>query len=180
MAYAHFEDHDEVIVSSRLGTTPTQLADFILGSVVKAHDDSQLLKRALRRVDSNASARLMALENGTNVDWDDDDDEITPIDAGNKAIEILRETIDAIEKHIRSVQSLASTDGGGTANLPHISTPEIMQRYSAVTSRSPRSSRRPPVGVNPSGGKNSSNSRSPLVRVSATEKSYATASEITK
>jgi hypothetical protein len=184
MAYAHFEDHDEVIVSARLGTNPPQLADFILGSVVKAHEESLLLKRALQRFDSNASAtRLMSLEGGEGsggAEWDED--EISPTEASHKAIGILRETIGEIEKHIRSLQGLALSQSstspreGAVARRPHITTPEIMQRYSAVTSRSPRSSHRPPVPGQPGARtRKGSSSNSPLMQTSVAKDYSATA-----
>lgn len=129
MAYAHFEDHDEVIVSTKLGTNPQELADFILGSVVKTHASKQLkidLKSLTGRDGDAEEANL--IEDELSVD------DLSPMEASKKALEILRDTTEMIEKHIRNLQMIQESGGSGGSGI--ITTPEIMKRFKAVTSAS--------------------------------------------
>ena len=157
MAYAHFEDHDEVIVSTKLGTNPEELADFILGSVVKSHEDA-----VQNRSGSHQELQsLIQLEGGESISSTtggevalishDQGSIISPLDASTKALKILRDTVLVVEKHVRTLQALdlsavstvTTSSKAGKQSLPHITTPEIMKRYNAVTTNSPRSGRRP-------------------------------------
>ena len=157
MAYAHFEDHDEVIVSAKVGTSPEDLAGFILGSVVKAHED-KLLTSLSSAEDREASRQLLGLEMGGVVDVEGrGSPTISPLEASERALLILKDTVDVVEKHIRLLRAMEKSSGTvkrvvGQASLPHITTPEIMKRYSAAISNSPRSAKwpKPPSGASSS------------------------------
>jgi hypothetical protein len=64
---------------------------------------------------------------------------MSPLEASNKALEVLRETTELVEKHIRSLQLLQEQEGAGRGSAT-ITTPEIMKRFKAVTSAAANSS----------------------------------------
>ena len=135
MAYAHFEDHDEVIVSTRLGTNPQELTDFILGSVVKTHAERHLAVLDSPRSHGDEESRRL-IEETARVD-------LGPLEASRAALDILRQSTELVQRHIRSLELLVERGEGGGGTMAN-STPEIMKRFAAVTSR-PSSQGAPPT-----------------------------------
>lgn len=174
MAYAHFEDHDEVIVSTKLGTNPPELADFILGSVVKSHVAKELKLNLQRFLDTTTLTPNM-LESGETSALIDEtslsDMSISPLDASNKALEVLRETTALVEKHIRALQLMQHEDGASRSSTV-ITTPEIIKRFKAVTStNSSGSASGTSAGRNERGGGYGSVDRSSVIEMPLTDRS---------
>mmetsp|Transcript_8447 Transcript_8447/g.12591 ORF Transcript_8447/g.12591 Transcript_8447/m.12591 type:complete len:546 (+) Transcript_8447:183-1820(+) len=107
MAYAHFEDHNEVIVSTKVATDPQELADFIVGSILQ----SMTIADA-----KDEESGTLALE----------DDKTSPLRASTAALDVLKQATVIVERHVNAMKRGLETK--------HMTTPEIMRRYNTVTS----------------------------------------------
>lgn len=132
MAYAHFEDMDELVISNRVGSQPEELADFVLGSVVQSHL-VEMRKRKFHRLHSNShsksSGELAALtqqQEPHDGDFDLEED-LSPVEVHSRALEILRNTVALIERNQNALRR--------GVEMTHLATPEIMKRYGATKQR---------------------------------------------
>ena len=136
MAYAHFEDIDEVVISTKIGSQPEELADFILGSVVQSHL-TEVRKRKNLKTHSKSISELTSLtshslENGHGVHNNnlslevDEPEDITPIEVHSRALQILQKTMELLQRNQNALQR--------GVEMTHLHTPEIMKRYGSTTS----------------------------------------------
>jgi hypothetical protein len=138
MAYAHFEDIDEVVISNRVGSQPEELADFILGSVVQSHL-IEIRKKKFQRLHSNPISRSnpelasltqhespAAAATSTEGEQASDFDlsDLSPIEVHSRALEILRSTIVLMERNQSALER--------GVEMAHLRTPEIMKRYGST------------------------------------------------
>jgi hypothetical protein len=129
MAYAHFEDIDEVVISTRIGSQPEELADFVLGSVVQSHL-LEVRKKKHSKGHSKSNSELTALTQHESLEagHGDEDDlkDLTPIEVHKRALDILRSTLSVLEKNQVALQR--------GVEMTHLHTPEIMKRYGSTAS----------------------------------------------
>lgn len=145
MAYAHFEDIDEVVISTKIGSQPEELADFILGSVLQSHI-IETRKRKFLKSNSRSSSELNSLAYNSIEDANhhnnnlelDIHEELSPIEVHERALQILQKTIELLQKNHNSLQR--------GIELTHLNTPEIMKRYGSTAS--PRMNQRKEINKN--------------------------------
>jgi hypothetical protein len=140
MAYAHFEDHDEMVVSTKVTVDPEQLADFIVGGIIREHmlyveqQLSELTDDAvpppgveLTEVDADAgatdSSALIAQPNLRRRQIA----EITPLEACATALRVLKTTTALVAK-----QEQLLREGDKPA---YLSSPAILNRLDNLSSR---------------------------------------------
>lgn len=119
MAYAHFEDHDEVVISTKIVLEPEKLADFIVGGIIREH----MLVQAQKYTSSSDALQL--LETGHKGSSDDEGDssdrsrlldhatglrkrsiqQITPLEACTTALDVLRKATELVEKHEKQLRA---------------------------------------------------------------------------
>jgi hypothetical protein len=143
MAYAHFEDMDEVVISNSVGSQPEELADFVLGSVVQSHLQEMRHRKSHRhsaghRHSSSTSDELTALtqrqgqgpgrhEERSDVEEQHATEELSPVEVHRRALEILRSTVALLERNQIALQN--------GVEMTHLATPEIMKRYGATATQ---------------------------------------------
>lgn len=133
MAYAHFEDIDEVVISTKIGSQPEELADFILGSVVQSHI-TEIRKRKYFKSNSRSSSELTSLTynsiedaNHQNSELDGHEvEDLSPVEVHERAIQVLQKTIELLQKNHNALKK--------GIELVHLNTPEIMKRYGSTAS----------------------------------------------
>lgn len=134
MAYAHFEDHDEMVVTTKVAVEPEQLADFVLGGIIREH--ILLQDHFLQSPDAAMEYRTTVFsENQQLLDARDDLSLrrrqlkiITPLEACTTAIMILKRATELVEKQ---EQILRCDDESAT----HLTSPAMLNRLVVISKR---------------------------------------------
>jgi hypothetical protein len=120
MAYAHFEELEEVVVSTEIATRPDDLAAFILGSIVQTHRHNYRQQRQVTggSEEGEGDEEMTPLSPA-------ETEELSPLEVGTQAVEVVEKTLAILQRQVKALSS------GGA----HLSTPEIMKRYGSLRSR---------------------------------------------
>lgn len=114
MAYAHFEDHNEILVSPDIGTNPDQLIDLINGSLIHSH----LLSLSPLTLEMASTSESLHLQFDPEKDERSqlvarraiDPHKISSGEIRRRALAVLKETVFTLEQQLRSSESGGSGD----------------------------------------------------------------------
>ena len=135
MAYAHFEDHDEVVVTTKVAIQPEKLADFVVGGIIREHmlyqehlsmaasDDAE----GLEQTDIEQEGRQL-LSGGEalrrrNVQ------SLTPLEACTTALKVLRRTTELVEQKELLLRA------GDEASNAHLTSPAMLNRLEIIAKK---------------------------------------------
>ena len=102
MAYAHFEDHNEIVIPHEIGSTPSQLIDFINGSLIRSYlfnnlsiEDSQVIDLEERRESQRLLTNSQSEKINTSLH------QLDSLEVKKQSLDILKQTIYLLENQIR-------------------------------------------------------------------------------
>ena len=132
MAYAHFEDHNEIVVTTRVAVEPEKLADFVVGGIIREHllyqehQEQQLL--ALMDSENDATGETSSLMDNKKELKRRRVEPISPLDACTTALSVLKKTTSLVETHERLLRS-------GTRTRTYLTSPAILNRLDNLSKR---------------------------------------------
>lgn len=132
MAYAHFEDHDEIVVTTKVAVEPSKLADFVVGGIIREHMLYQE-HLSLAEADNNAlegwagNDGIPLLPSGDSLRRRHIQ-EITPLEAYTTALKILRRTTELVEQKERLLRD-------GDLSGSHLTSPAILSRLNKIAAK---------------------------------------------
>ena len=95
MTYCHFEDQDQVLVSTKIAYTPEALVYFLIGSHLNASD----MNKALPNGNSHNYERIVDSDGLTDMD-----DDMSPLEASERALAVLESSVGVMKRHIHALK----------------------------------------------------------------------------
>jgi hypothetical protein len=100
MAYAHFEDQEQVLVSTKIAHTPESLVHFLVGSYLNSGGRD----KAVESMNAANSGRHEYERIGEGGVGSDRDTEVSPLLASERALVMLESSVEIMKQHIEELK----------------------------------------------------------------------------
>lgn len=148
MAYAHFEDHNEIIISPEIGTNPFQLIDLINGSLIRDHLQtvtSHSLKDEESQDEKNEKSQLIKSQEIQKIT----SSSLSSHEIQLKTLNILRNTIRVLEQQMSTSSTSSSRAVNDSSSHDDEIIKEMIWKYNQLFQGDPihSSSSSPPTSA---------------------------------
>jgi hypothetical protein len=136
MAYCHFEDQDQIIVSTKIAHTPDSLVDFLVGSFLNSGGDLSSAATNNSYGGSYSScgggSDSQGYEQISNVNTTSSDLEMSPLLASQQALEVLENSISLLKNQIHLMHQHSAEEGLSSEIDNERQTVKLLQQYQSV------------------------------------------------